>query len=123
MTLLSTILLVLIPLAAAASEHWSGISHCGLYQVSGVARSSQKGPVMVVNEKSQSEFSIRVPITNEAKLAPYIDKTFIAKVSFEKKPVEGNYQAVVKEIVSRVPNPLSPKDSGVKILSEAKCKK
>ena len=122
MTLLPLLFWFLIPLTKAASD-WSGISQCGQYQVSGIARSTKKGPVIVVNENSQSEFRITVPLTNEARIVPYLDKALIATVSFEKQPVDYHYQGVVIEIGSRIPNPLSPKDSGVKMLSGAKCKK
>lgn len=119
MTLLSAILFTFF--ISPHPQNWSGITSCGIYQVSGIVRALKSGLVMVINEKTQSEIIISVAIPNEAKLAPYLDKSMLATVAFEKKPLAPNYQAVVKDIASRIPNPLSPKDSGIKILSEAKC--
>lgn len=76
---------------------------------------------MVANEKNLSEITITVPIPNEAKLAHYLDKSMLATVAFVKKPQASNYQAVIQNIAARILNLLSPIDSGIKILSEAKC--
>jgi hypothetical protein len=119
MTLLSAIFLTFF--ITPNQQNWSGITVCGSYQVSGIVRAFKSGLVMVVNEKTQSEIVISVPIPNEAKLAPYLDKSMLATVAFVKKPQASHYQAVVQNIAARIPNPLSPKDSGIKILSEAKC--
>jgi hypothetical protein len=116
MRFLSTILILLVSIPAN-SQDWSGISKCGIYLVNGIVRTTPKGHVIVVNEKSQSEFTITVSIPNEAKLAPYLDKAMVAKVALVKKSLLGE----VKEISSRIPNPLSPQDTGVKLLTQIKC--
>lgn len=115
------IFLLLLSLPALAEE-WTGFSDCGIYQVNGVARTTKNGLVIVVNEKTQSELIITVPILNEAKLAPYIDKALAANVVIEQKPSGPKFLATIKEIQSRIPNPLAPKDTGIKIISKVECK-
>lgn len=103
------------------AQNWSGVSDCGLYQVKAVVHSTPNGPVIIVNEKSQSELIISVPITNEAKLAPYLDRAMVATIRVVKKPLSQSFSATIKEIQSRIPNPLSPQDTGIKIISKEKC--
>jgi hypothetical protein len=103
------------------AQSWSGVSECGLYQVKGVVHSNPNGPVIVVNEKSQSEIIISVPLTNEAKLAPYLNRAMVATIQVLKKPIAQSFSATIKAIQSRIPNPLSPQDTGIKIISKEKC--
>ncbi len=119
---LFTLVLLLISNQSLA-ESWTGISHCGIYEVKGVAHSTKNGLVIVVNEKTRSEIVITVPILNEAKLAPYIDKAFSAEVLIETIPSGSKVIGTIKDIHSRIPNPLDPKDTGLKMISKAKCKK
>lgn len=116
---MSIFLLLFLPLAHA----WTGISDCGLYEVRAIARSTPKGLVMVVNEQSQSQFTIILPITNEATLAPYIDKPLTASVLFEKKYSTASTLGIVQKIEDRIPNPLLPLDTGLKLMTKGRCKK
>jgi hypothetical protein len=112
-----TIVLSLSCSLTGLAQNWTGISDCGTYEVKGVTRSTKQGPVIIVNEKTQSEFTITVPIQNEATLAPYVDKAIVAEVTFQ-SPTRGS----VNKIKTRIPNPLSPKDSGVQMVTKSKCK-
>lgn len=107
--------------SATFSQDWTGISDCGTYQVNGIARSTKKGLVIMVNEKTQSEITITTPILNETYLAPYVDKALKASVVFAKKSPGSKALGTIKEIESRVPNPLNPMDTGIKLISKAKC--
>ena len=104
--------------ASLFAEDWTGFSGCGTYEVSGTARSLKKSLVILVNEKSKSEMIINVPIINEPMLAPYLDKPILATLDFDKSKSEGT----VKIIKSRIPNPLNPMDTGIKLMSKADCK-
>jgi hypothetical protein len=120
--LLLSLFLLTLSLPSLA-EDWTGISDCGNYQVSGVVRSKKDGPVIVINEKTQSEITITLPIQNEAKVAPYINKAIAATISFERKPSRTEVVGIIKSIEVRIPNPLDPKDTGIKFLSKVECKK
>lgn len=108
--------------SAAIAQEWTGLSGCGIYQVDGVGRSTKEGLVLVVNEKTKSEFTINVPIKNELFLAPYVDKTMHASVEISKKSLGSKIEGTIKEIKRRIQNPLDPMDTGVKLISKAACK-
>lgn len=117
-TLLSSFLVC----SSLGAQEWTGISSCGTYQVKGIARSTDKGLVIAVNEKSQSEIIIKVSVQNESFLAPYVDKAIEASVLFEKMPRGPIVEGTIKEIKSRIPNPINPLDTGTKLISKAPCK-
>ena len=105
------------------AQDWAGFSGCGVYEVRGVARMLKKHLVIVVNEKSQSEITIAVPLKNELFLAPYLDNSLWASVEFQKnKTKKQNLEGLIKEIKSRIPNPLAPDDTGIKLISKVECK-
>lgn len=113
--------LILSPVLLA-STNWTGISDCGTYQVRGVARSANSAPHIIVNEKTKSQFSIIVPIENEAYLAPYLNREIEAMVLFEKRVQGQKVEGLIKEMKLRVPNPINPLDTGVKLVSKTGCK-
>jgi hypothetical protein len=104
------------------AQDWTGISDCGVYQVNAVARSVKSGLVIIVNEKTKSEITISVPVQNEAFLAPYVDKAMSASVVFSKKAQGSKAEGSIKDIKSRIPNPINPMDTGIKLISKARCK-
>lgn len=122
MRFIISITLILLNSPSVFSQDWTGISDCGTYKVSGVARSAKNGLVIVVNEKSKSEVTINVPLQNEALLAPYVDMALEASLIFTKKSQGSKVEGTIKEIKSRVPNPINPMDTGIKLISKAKCK-
>jgi hypothetical protein len=111
-------LLISLP---ALAQNWSGVSECGLYRAQGIARTTNKGPVIVVNEKSRSEVILSVSLISEVKLAPYIDRAIVVTIAVNKNPKSQHFTATIKEIKSRIPNPLSPNDTGINIISKEKC--
>jgi hypothetical protein len=118
--LLPTFLLFLSTLSLA--DNWTGVSDCGTYQVKGIGRSSKNGPIIVVNEKTQSEIIITLPIPNEAILAPYVDRSFVAIVQIDEMTSGPKMKGLIQEIKTRIPDPLTPNDTGIKMISKAKCK-
>jgi hypothetical protein len=104
------------------ADDWTGITDCGSYLIRGITRSTKNGLIIVVNEKTQSEITILVPILNEAMLAPYIDRAITATVTVEKKLPGEKVRGTIQHIKSRNPNPLNPKDTGVSIITKADCK-
>lgn len=117
-----TLLISFLGCSSLWSQEWNGISSCGTYQVKGVARSTDQGLVIAVNEKSQSEIIIKVSVQNESFLAPYVDKAMEASVLFEKMSRGPSVEGTIKEIKSRIPNPINPMDTGIKLISKAACK-
>lgn len=113
---------VLLLSSVTIAQEWTGISDCGIYQVNGIGRSTKEGLALVVNEKTKSEFTINVPIMNGPFLAPYVDKAIQASVEISKKATGSKIEGIIKEIKSRIPDPLNPKDTGVKLILKAACK-
>ena len=101
---------------------WTGFTDCGDYLVNGIARSDKNGIVIVVNEKTQSQISITVPISHEPILAPYLNKELKATLHFEKKSPGTKLSGTIIAIDSRNPNPLNPKDTGISLINKANCK-
>ncbi|MFA6236939.1 MAG: hypothetical protein WC635_06390 [Bacteriovorax sp.] len=108
-------------LTSAHAQDWTKISACGEYQVRGVARSIKNSLVIVVNEKSRSEIIVKVPVRNEAYLAPYLDKPMEALVLFAKKAAGAEVNGKIKEVKPRLPNPINPMDTGIKFISKVAC--
>ena len=69
---------------ANAATLWNGFKGCGMYQALGIGRSTKNGLVIVINEKTQSEIVLTLPIANEATLAPYVDRELNASVILKK---------------------------------------
>lgn len=116
--LLVTLFFISIPLIA---QDWTGVSSCGTYSANGIVRSTDKGIIFVVNEKTMSELIISVSILNEAILAPYVDKTVKVTVIFSKKYEPKKLEGTIKEIEFRVPNPINPLDTGIKLITKNSC--
>lgn len=103
------------------AQNWTGISSCGTYQVKGIVRSTENGPIIVVNEKSQSEITISVPIPNEVFLAPFEDRAIVASVELTKKFSFANIIGTIKNIKSRNAHPLNSLDTQIVLISKATC--
>lgn len=116
--LMATLLFLCEP---SLAQDWSGISDCGRYTVSGVGRSTHEGLVIVVNEKSESEIVIHVPILNEPYLAPYVDRAMIATVLIPKVPHGSSVEGIVEMIERRIPNPINPLDTGMRLTEKTAC--
>lgn len=116
------ILFFLLNFESSFGGSWTGFSSCGLYLVKGTVHSGGKYPVIVLNEKSLSEITITVPIQNEIFLAPYDNRSIEATVEFSKKFEFSKMHGVVKKIKERIPNPLNPEASKIKLISISECK-
>lgn len=103
------------------AQDWTKITSCGEYKVRGVARLIKKSLLIIVNEKTQSEVTIKVPINNEANLAPYLDKPLEATVIFAKNANGPEVSGKIKDVKSRLPDPLNPMDTGINLISKSAC--
>lgn len=115
---LYTILFIFICGATTGSE-WTGIRKCGSYQLNGTIRSVNSSLVVVINEKTQSEFVIHVDTLSESQLAPYLDQPISAIANFE---ATNELKATISSINARIPNLLSPKDTGARLITARQCR-
>lgn len=113
-----TLLFLSVP---SLAQDWTGISDCGRYTVRGVGRTIQHAAVIVVNEKSESEIIVHVPIINEAYLAPYDNRALIATVLIPKISQGSSVEGIIEAIGERIPNPLNPQDTGIRLVEKTAC--
>lgn len=100
------------------------LSDCGDYEVRGVVRAGKLGHEIIINEKTMSELNITLPIQEQLKLAPYVDRPMKAVILLDKK-FDGT-KGVSNKIISindRIPDPLKPKDTGLELIKKTSCKK
>lgn len=98
---------------------------CGEYKISGIARMIEDRPYIIVNEHSRSEYRFTIPIEEEPRLAPYIDRPLELKATIDKKMdgTKGEAKAIF-EMALRLPNALSSKTgSGFSLLKKLPCQK
>lgn len=113
------LILLLVPQISLAD-----LSSCGEYQIRAVVRASKVGHDIIVNEKTQSELTLTMPIVERMKLAPYVDRDITAVALLNKKfdGTKGEIDQIIS-IESRIPDPLSPGDTGLKLIKKTACKK
>ena len=117
-----TILLVCCPLFATHGK--SSFGNCGEYNVRGMGRIINNIPLVIVNEHSRSEYILNVPIEEEPKIAPYIDRSFEFSGQIE-KGFNGTRAIIknIKNISRRIANPLSKTpDTGLTLINKMPCK-
>lgn len=114
------VLLILFPTALYAN----GISDCGEYSIRGVVRPTSEGLSLIVNEKTQSEYKISMPIFEQGKIGGYINKPVTVRALLDKK-FDGTKGYTEKILSSefRLPDPLNPKDTGFTLDKKTNCKK
>jgi hypothetical protein len=98
---------------------------CGEYKISGIGRMLKNTPVLIINERSLSEYVFTIPISEQPRIVPYIDRPFELHALIVKKGngTRGELKDL-KEISLRVPNPLSESpDTGIKLLHKLPCQK
>lgn len=102
--------------------HAGGLSDCGEYTLRGVIRPLEDGLTIVVNEKTQSELRISMPIPEQGKIGGYINKPVTVRALLNKK-FDGTKGYTTKIISSkfRLPDPLNPKDTGVNLEKKIAC--
>lgn len=100
------------------------ITECGEYNVRAVVRAKKDGMVIVVNEKTQSEHTIALPVQEQAKLGAYMEKPASITLLLT-SPFNGTrgYSNTIIKIEDRIPNPLNPQDTGFKLIKKLDCKK
>ncbi len=120
------ILLSSVVLAQENTKPYEGFQGCGEYLAAGTVHSSVKtGYMLVINEQTRSEYNFRIPIMEEPKFAPYMDKPLKASVLIT-KPIDGTRGEIEKviKVEHRIPNPLHPVfDTGFRLIKKVKCKK
>lgn len=99
------------------------ITECGEYTASGVVRAKQEGIQLIVNEKTQSEYVVMMPTSEQGQLGGYIDRDVTVQLLLDKK-FSGQIGSASKIISSktRIPNPLYPGDTGFKLDKKVPCK-
>ena len=120
MKLIITLLLLTTPVFAANAN-----LVCGEYKISGVARMIKNTPYLVINEHTLSEYILSLPISEEPKIAPYINRPFELTALIEKKfnGTKGQIKSL-KGITHRIPNPLGQQpDTGLKLIKKITCVK
>ena len=98
---------------------------CGEYNITGTVRMIKNTPFIVVNEHTLSESVLAIPIEEEPRVAPYLNRPCELRAMLNKK-MDGTKGEVntLKEITLRVPNPLNDKpDTGFTLLKKRPCQK
>lgn len=113
-----TILFIFI-CGTTTGREWAGIKKCGSYQLNGIIRSINSSLVIVLNEKTQSELVIHVDTLSESQLAPYLDQPISAISNFD---TSNDLKATLSSINARIPNSLSPKDTGARLITARQCR-
>lgn len=113
------LLFLLIPQISQAE-----LSSCGEYEVRAIVQAGKIGHEIVVNAKTRSELTLTMPIEERIKLAPYIGSAITAKVVLNKKfdGTKGEIDSIIS-IEKRLPDPLNPKDTGLKLIKKTECQK
>jgi hypothetical protein len=113
------LLLLLVPQISFAE-----LSSCGEYQVRAIVRAGKVGHEIVVNEKTKSELTLTMPIEERIKLAPYVGRAITAVVLLNTKfdGTKGEIDSIIS-IENRIPDPMNPADTGLKLIKQTECKK
>ncbi len=114
------LILFLIPIISKAQI----VEACGIYNFRGVVRMIDYSPFLIVNEHTLSEYKFSIPISEEPRIAPYIDRAFELTATIEKR-MDGTKGAVknIQDIDYRVSDPLGETpDTGVKLIKKISCK-
>lgn len=112
-------LFLLFPTIATA-----GLGQCGEYTIRGVVRALPEGLTIVVNEKTQSELKITMPIFEQSKIGGHINKpvTIKALLTTQFDGTKGFTEKIISSEF-RLPDPLNPKDTGLSLDKKVNCKK
>lgn len=97
---------------------------CGEYIVAGMVHSDMTGFTIVINEGTISEYKLKVPIPEEPKLAPYIDRPMKARVILDKKldETQGEINSI-SSVQDRIPDPLRPLfNTGFRLIKKTDCR-
>lgn len=113
---------MLLILLTTSPQLFAILTQCGQYNLNGVIRDSQTGPLLVVNEKTLSEYKISFNSNDSLKAAIYLDRHISAKIKITK--LNNSYTLEDVELISiesRIPNPLNPQDTFIKLDKKLSC--
>ena len=101
----------------------SVLTECGEYNVKGVVRGGV-GLSIILNEKTQSEYTLKMSGPLQASIGVYLNQDITAKVLMSKhiNPVTGEITKIIS-IERRIPNPLNPEDTGFTLINKMDCSK
>lgn len=114
-------LLLFLSLPAIASAE---ISDCGEYNARAVVRIIDSEMKIVVNETTQSEMIISMPLLEQGKVAGHINRPVTIKLLLTKK-FDG-MKGVSDKILStelRIPDPIKAMDTGLTLVKKMDCTK
>jgi hypothetical protein len=114
---------LVFPLITLAGE--STVGDCGEYKIKGIARMINHSPLIIVNEHTISQYTFSIPISEEPRIAPFIDSAFELTATIVKKLDGTKGQARdLKDITLRIQHPLGDTpDTGFKLLTKLPCQK
>ena len=112
-----TFLIIFLPQLSMAE-----LSDCGEYEVRGIVRAKKTSYEIIVNEKTMSEINISLPLSEQLKLLPYVDRPMSANLVLIKKfdGTKGSADSVIS-VKNRIPDPLKPGDTGLSLVKPLKC--
>lgn len=100
----------------------AAVSECGQYNANGVIRQKGEEIVLIVNEGTQSAYSIVFNDQELIKLTPYLDEPVRISFDINKSPTSFILKAdKILKIDERIPNPLMAQDTFLKIKTKRKC--
>lgn len=113
------LMLMMIPQISLAE-----LTDCGEYEVRAIVRAGKLSHEIIVNEKTQSQLTLTMPVLERLKLAPYVDRPITAVVVLNQKfdGTKGEIDSIIK-IENRIPDPMKPGDTGLKLIKKMDCKK
>lgn len=112
--------------SALADESFVGSpALCGKYKIRGVARIIDNDIVFMVNEKTKSQIKLSMPVTEEVKLGPFIDRPVVLTGVLLSKMdgTNGTLNEIIGTPEKRIPDPMRPGDTGFHFLSSENCLK
>lgn len=113
------LMLMMIPQISMAE-----LIDCGEYEVRAIVRAGKVSHEIIVNEKTLSQLTLSMSPLERLKLAPYVDMPISATVVLNQKfdGSKGEIDTIVK-IENRIPDPMKPGDTGLKLVKKMSCKK
>lgn len=103
------------------AKDWTGISPCGRYKITGVARIKNKKIAIIANEKTLSEIVIEISSSDEPLLAPHLDRPVEARIKVLKKAEINYIEGKIEEIKTKLPNPLDSNDNKIELITNQEC--
>lgn len=108
-----TTLLILFLKLTMPAAHAAGLESCGVYQIEGYVRSDETAIYLVLNEHTQSQMKIDLPIHSQGQVAGYIDLPISVGIRITQKfdGTRGRADALTEPARLRIPTPVQPLDA------------